>query len=167
MQRPNVLLIMTDQHSKHFLGSYGNDIVRTPNLDRLASEGMRFTSAYCPAPLCVPSRMSFMTSRTPSRNRVWNNEGILSSAIPTWAHVLTAAGYETSLIGRMHFKGLDTRHGFENRPIGEPGASPPGRAAGVHGAGRGMPGALPRRVRAGPSVRDAGGPRTDDLPVLR
>lgn len=126
MQRPNILLIMTDQHSKHFLGCYGNEIVRTPSLDRLASEGMRFTSAYCPAPLCVPSRMSFMTSRTPSRNRVWNNEGILSSAIPTWAHALTVAGYETSLIGRMHFKGLDTRHGFENRPIGESGASHPG-----------------------------------------
>ena len=126
MQRPNILLIMTDQHSKHFLGSYGNQIARTPNLDRLASEGMRFTSAYCPAPLCVPSRMSFMTARRPSRNRVWNNQGILSSAIPTWAHALGANGYETSLIGRMHFKGLDTRHGFENRPIGEYSASHPG-----------------------------------------
>jgi len=116
---------MTDQHSKHFLGCYGNQIVRTPNLDRLASEGMRFTSAYCPAPLCVPSRMAFMTGRTPSRNRVWNNQGILGT-IPTWAHVLSAAGYETSLIGRMHFKGPDQRHGFENRPIGEPSASHPG-----------------------------------------
>ena len=126
MPKPNILLIMTDQHSKHFLGCYGNEIVRTPNLDRLAAEGMRFTSAYCPAPLCVPSRMAFMTGRTPSRNRVWNNQGILSSAIPTWAHVLTAKGYETSLIGRMHFRGLDTRHGFENRPIGEYSASHPG-----------------------------------------
>jgi len=124
--RPNILVIMTDQHSKHFLGCYGNRIVRTPHLDRLASEGMRMTSAYCAAPVCVPSRMSFMTGRTPSRNRVWSNSCILASGIPTWAHVLGAAGYETSLIGRMHFVGPDQRHGFENRPIGEPSASQPG-----------------------------------------
>jgi choline-sulfatase len=125
-QRPNVLVIMTDQHSKHFLGSSGNRIVRTPHLDRLAAEGMRLTNAYCPAPLCVPSRMSFMTGRTPSRNRVWNNQGILGSGVPTWAHVLAAAGYETSLIGRMHFSGPDQRHGFVNRPIGEYSAKHPG-----------------------------------------
>lgn len=123
---PNILVIMTDQHSKYFIGCYGNRTVRTPNLDRLASEGMRFTNAYCASPLCVPSRMSFMTGRTPSRNRVWSNECILGSGIPTWAHVMGAAGYETSLIGRMHFVGPDQRHGFENRPIGEPGAIHPG-----------------------------------------
>ena len=125
-RRPNVLVIMTDQHSKHFLGCYGNRIVRTPNLDRLAAEGMRFTSAYCPAPLCVPSRMSFMTGRTPSRNRVWNNQGILGAGVPTWPHVVAAAGYETSLVGRMHFCGPDQRHGFTGRPIGEYSALHPG-----------------------------------------
>jgi len=123
---PNILTIMTDQHSKYFLGCYGNQIVRTPNLDRLASEGMRFENAYCPGPLCVPSRMSFMTGRTPSRNRVWNNQGILGSGVPTWAHVLATKGYETSLIGRMHFAGPDQRHGFVNRPIGEYSAIHPG-----------------------------------------
>ncbi len=57
----NLLVIMSDQHSKHYLGCYGHPLVRTPHLDRLATEGMRFDSAYCPAPLCVPSRMAFMT----------------------------------------------------------------------------------------------------------
>lgn len=127
-ERPNILVIMSDQHSKHALGCYGNNIVRTPNLDRLAAGGMKFTDAYCPAPLCVPSRMSFMTSRTPTRNRVWDNLHILSSGIPTWAHVLGAAGYETSLIGRMHFVGSDQRHGFMNRPVGETCARHPGTA---------------------------------------
>ncbi|MBT3382021.1 MAG: sulfatase-like hydrolase/transferase [Lentisphaerae bacterium] len=117
--RPNVLIIMSDQHSRHFLGCYGNDIVRTPHLDALAARGMRFESAYCPSPLCVPSRMSFMTGRTPSANRVWSNNDVLSSRIPTWAHSLGAAGYGTALIGRMHFVGEDQRHGFEHRPIGE------------------------------------------------
>ncbi len=122
----NILTIMSDQHNKHVLGCYGNQIVRTPNLDRLASEGMKFSNAYCPAPLCVPSRMSFMTSRTPTHNRVWNNAHTLCSGIPTWAHILGSAGYETSLIGRMHFVGPDQRHGFEKRPIGEFGSQYPG-----------------------------------------
>ena len=124
--KPNILLIMSDQHSKHVLSCYGNKIVRTPNLDRLAAEGIRFTDAYCPAPLCVPSRMSFMTARTPSRNRVWTNKNILNSETPTWAHLMRLAGYDTALIGRMHFEGPDQRHGFDERPIGERSAGPPG-----------------------------------------
>jgi len=115
----NILILMSDQHSPHAVGCDGNNPVRTPHLDRLAKEGMRFTNTYCPAPLCVPSRMSFMTSRTPSRNRVWNNQHALGSGIPTWAHALGAVGYETALIGRMHFVGADQRHGFERRPMGE------------------------------------------------
>ncbi|MBN1674028.1 MAG: sulfatase-like hydrolase/transferase [Kiritimatiellae bacterium] len=124
--RPNILVIMADQHNKRFVGCCGNEIVRTPNLDRLAAEGMRFTRAYCPAPVCVPSRMSFMTGRYPIRNRVWTNVHALPDSIPTWAHVLGAAGYETALIGRMHFAGPDQRHGFQTRPIGEFAAAHPG-----------------------------------------
>ncbi len=121
---------MSDQHSKHVLGCYGNPIVRTPSLDRLASSGFLFTDAYCSSPVSCPSRMSFLTGRTPSRNRVWNNQQILNPAIPTWAHVLGAAGYETSLLGRMHFEGHDQYHGFENRPIGEMFAVHPGTFGG-------------------------------------
>jgi choline-sulfatase len=61
--RPNILILMSDQHSKHQLGCYGNDLVRTPNLDRLAVEGTLFSNAYCPSPLCVPSRMSLPMPR--------------------------------------------------------------------------------------------------------
>jgi choline-sulfatase len=123
---PNILLLMTDQHSKFHLGCYGDELVRTPNLDRLAASGMRFDNTYCASPVCVPSRMSFMTSRGPSANRVWNNNHVLRSDIPTWAHALGVAGYETALIGRMHFVGADHRHGFEKRPIGEYSAHHPG-----------------------------------------
>ena len=129
--RPNVLVIISDQHSKYHLGCYGDGVVRTPHLDGLARRGMRFDNAYCASPVCVPSRMSFMTGRRPSANRVWTNSHILSSAIPTWAHAMGAAGYETALLGRMHFIGPDQRHGFEKRPIGQylavhPGADIPG-----------------------------------------
>ena len=67
-----------------------------------------------------------MTARRPTANRVWTNSHILSSAIPTWAHAMGAAGYETALVGRMHFVGPDQRHGFERRPIGEYFAGYPG-----------------------------------------
>jgi len=70
--------------------------------------------------------MSFLTARRPSNNRVWDTGHILGSGALTWAHALRVAGYETSLIGRMHFLGPDQRHGFENRPIGEFGALHPG-----------------------------------------
>ena len=126
VDRPNILVLMSDQHSKRQLGSYGDSLVRTPNLDRLASEGMLFENAYCPSPVCVPSRMSFMTGRTPTGNRVWTNQHALHSGIPTWAHALGIAGYETALIGRMHFVGPDQRHGFERRPLGEYMAVHPG-----------------------------------------
>ena len=122
--RPNILLIMSDQHSPHILGAYGNDIVRTPNLDTLARNGVRFDNVYCPSPLCVPSRMSFLTARTPTANRVWTNHHMLPSDIPTFAHALGAADYETALIGRMHFVGPDQRHGFEKRPLGSYFATP-------------------------------------------
>ncbi len=110
---PNILVMMSDQHSKHALGCFGNPVVRTPNLDRLAGEGLRFTNVYCPAPLCGPSRMSFLTSRTPSRNQVWDNSHILSGAIPTFAHYLNLQGYETALIGRMHVNGSERLKGFQ------------------------------------------------------
>jgi choline-sulfatase len=67
-----------------------------------------------------------MTGRYPSRNRVWNNSHLLSSGLSTWAHLLGTAGYETSLIGRMHFEGPDQYHGFEKRPVGEYWAAHPG-----------------------------------------
>jgi len=110
-----MVVIMSDQHNPHVMGCAGNTVVRTPNLDALAAEGVRFTSAYCPYPLCVPSRMAFVTARDPDRVRVWDNGCVLASDVPTVAHALGAAGYEAVLCGRMHFCGPDQYHGFERR----------------------------------------------------
>jgi len=125
-ERPNILIIMTDQHSRHVAGCYGEGRVRTPNLDHLARRGMLFENAYCSSPLCIPSRTGFMTGLYPHKARVWCNRHVFSSGLPTWAHSLGAAGYETVLIGRMDFQGADQRHGFERRPIAEYGAKHPG-----------------------------------------
>jgi len=119
LRKPNIVLIMSDQHNAHVMGCAGNAVVQTPALDRLAREGVHFTAAYCPYPLCVPSRMGFMTGRYPSRVDVWDNSSVLSSETLTFAHRLTAAEYETALCGRMHFWGKDQFHGFEKRLYGD------------------------------------------------
>ena len=124
--RPNLLVIVSDQHNPHVLGCAGDRVVRTPNLDALAARGVRFASNYCNAPLCVPSRMSFMTGQQCSQIEVWTNGCYLGSDVPTFAHALGAAGYETVLCGRMHFVGPDQRHGFQSRPIGDVLGSFPG-----------------------------------------
>jgi choline-sulfatase len=122
-ERPNILLIMSDQHHAGIMGCAGDPIAHTPALDRLASQGVRFTNAYCSFPLCGPSRMSFMTCRHPYELQLWDNEAEFSSDIPTFAHALLASGYDTVLSGRMHFCGWDQRHGFAQRILGDVPAS--------------------------------------------
>ena len=70
------------------MGAYGDALVQTPNLARLAGEGVVLDACYCPSPICVPSRMSALTGRYPHENRVWTNSHILDSAIPTLAHAM-------------------------------------------------------------------------------
>ena len=108
---------MSDEHSPRFSGVYGHPIVLTPNMDRLAAEGATFDAAYCASPICVPSRMAFMTGRYPTRTETWDNGTPLASDVPTFAHVLRAAGYDTVLIGKMHFIGPDQLHGFSTRLV--------------------------------------------------
>lgn len=117
-RRPNILILLADQHSPRVLGCYGDPVVRTPNLDALAARGVVMEQTYCQAPVCVPSRMSLLTGRHPSENRVWSNADLLPSDTPTFAHALGAAGYRTALIGRMHFNGPDQLHGFQKRLVG-------------------------------------------------
>lgn len=116
---PNIIFILSDQHRRDWMGGAGCEWVITPHLDRLAARGVRFAAAYCTAPLCGPSRMSLLTGRHPFRNGVYINEDCLDSNAPTFAHTLGLAGYETVLCGRMHMTGLDQRHGFEKRLVGD------------------------------------------------
>lgn len=115
----NFLIIMSDQHNSKFLGNNGGYPVKTPNLDKLAKQGVTFNSTYCGNPLCVPSRMSFLTGRDCSDIKVWSNKCRLNSNIPTFAHHMSNGGYETVLCGRMHFEGEDQHHGFEKRLLGD------------------------------------------------
>ncbi|MCC2685428.1 MAG: arylsulfatase, partial [Paenibacillaceae bacterium] len=119
MDKPNIILLVSDQHRADWMGCSGSRYVHTPNLDRLATGGVRFAQTYCNSPFCVPSRMSMLAGRHPYRTQVWSNEHQLASEIPTFAHALGIAGYETVLCGRMHFKGPDQRHGYETRLVGD------------------------------------------------
>ena len=115
MQSPNILLIMSDEHDPAVAGCYGHPLVQTPNLDRLAAGGVLFENAYCNNPICVPSRMSFLTGKYASDVNVFDNGSPLAPDIPTFAHYLEASGYETTLCGRMHMIGPDRLHGFGRR----------------------------------------------------
>ena len=110
-ERPNILLIMTDEHNASVLGCYGNKIIRTPNLDGLASRGVVFESCYCSSPLCVPSRLSFTAGKYVSRISAWNNDCRLPADTPSLPRLLNAAGYESFLCGKMHYDAT-CRYGF-------------------------------------------------------
>jgi choline-sulfatase len=112
---PNLLLIMVDQLGAGWLPAYGHPIVQAPSITALAREGVVFESAYCPSPLCAPSRAALLTGRSPSRTEVFDNGAELRASLPTIAHHLRAAGYATCLAGKMHFVGPDQLHGFEER----------------------------------------------------
>ncbi|MGH8938654.1 MAG: sulfatase family protein, partial [Actinomycetes bacterium] len=99
--RPNLLLIMTDQQRWDALGSVGR-WVDTPNMDRIAAEGVRFTG-YTNSPVCTPARVSLATGRYPHNHGVWRNEGYtLPPEGPTWMKAVRDAGYVTSVFGKTH-----------------------------------------------------------------
>lgn len=129
--RPNLLYIHSDQHNPTVLGCYGDALVETPNLDRLAAQGAMFDSVYCSSPICVPSRMSMLTARHPYQNQVWTNNHILDSGIPTLAHSMGAAGYQPVLVGRMHSVGPDQLHGYAKRLVGDHSPNHLGGGGGV------------------------------------
>lgn len=118
-RRPNLLFLFSDQHTQKVAGCYGDGLVRTPHLDRLAAGGVVFDNAYCPSPICVPSRMSMLTARHPSAQDCWTNDDFLASDRATWTHALGAAGYHPTLISRLHAMGPDQMHGYVEREVGD------------------------------------------------
>ena len=117
-KKRNILFILSDQHNAGVLGAAGDKTVRTPSLDRLASEGVRFDQAYCQNPLCVPSRYSMLTGRHSRNIGIYTNNDILMPNSTTIPRVLSAHGYRTCLIGKAHFNG-EQFHGYQQRPYGD------------------------------------------------
>ena len=108
MNQPNILFIMTDQQRADAMGCSGG-WVKTPNLDRIASEGIFFPNAVTTSPVCIPARVSLITGRYPHNTHIWHNcEHDMSPNTSTWWQSIRDAGYRTSLFGKTH---LHHHHG--------------------------------------------------------
>lgn len=108
--RPNILWICTDQQRYDTLGCTGNTFVQTPNIDRLAADGVLFQNAFCQNPLCTPSRGSFLTGRYPSTNRLrQNGQPCPSDLVPITRILRDKAGYVCGLSGKLHLSACDNR----------------------------------------------------------
>jgi arylsulfatase A-like enzyme len=124
---PNVIVLYADDLGYGDLGCYGHPTIRTPNLDRMAAEGMRFTSFYSAAEVCTPSRAALLTGRYPIRSGMASNSrrvlfpnsaGGLPESEITLAEALSERSYATACIGKWHLghlpQYLPTRHGFDS-----------------------------------------------------
>jgi choline-sulfatase len=116
-QRPNILLIIVDQLTAALTGAYGHPVVRTPHLDRLVREGVRFEAAYSNCPVCAPARGALMSGQYVSNCGAYDNAAPWPEDMVTMPHYLTLAGYDTVLSGKMHFVGADQLHGFRRRLV--------------------------------------------------
>ena len=115
MTKPNILIFMVDQLNGTLFPDGPADWLHAPNLKKLAARSTRFQNAYTASPLCAPGRASFMSGQLPSDTGVYDNAAEFASSLPTYAHHLRRAGYQTTLSGKMHFVGPDQLHGFEER----------------------------------------------------
>jgi arylsulfatase A len=118
--KPNIIFILGDDLGWAELGCYGNTFNETPNLDKLAKQGMRFTDAYAAAPVCSPYRAALMTGQYPARVGITdylrpNDKNHLATRYVTIAEALKEAGYTTGIIGKWHLSGY-TNHGAEEFP---------------------------------------------------
>src|SRR5581483_4355188 len=115
--RPNFLFIIADQLRWDHLGCYGNKIVKTPAIDKLAAGGFTADAFHVASPICMPNRATLMTGRMPSVHGVRHNGIPLSLDATTFADLLRQAGYRTAMVGKSHLQNM----------TGDPPKIPPGR----------------------------------------
>lgn len=113
MKPKNLVVILSDEHSRKVLGCYGNAHVKTPFLDRLAARGTLFTQAYTNSPICVPARASFATGRHVHQIGCWDNAHAYDGQPPSWGHHLMQHGHRVISIGKLHYtRSEPQRNGF-------------------------------------------------------
>jgi len=124
--RPNILYIMSDDHAAHALSCYKSKINQTPNLDRLANEGMLFTNAFCTNSICGPCRAVVLTGKYSHINGFYRNGNTFDSSQQTVAKLLQAAGYQTAMVGKWHLGSDPTGFDFWHILLGQgPYYNPP------------------------------------------
>lgn len=110
-QRPNILFIFSDDHACRALSAYDSQLIETPNIDRLANEGVRFDRCYVTNSICGPSRACILTGKYSHKNGYYTNDEEFDGSQPTFPKLLQSAGYQTALIGKWHL-------GVESMPTG-------------------------------------------------
>lgn len=117
MKPQNLLFIMSDQHSKEKYGAYGNEYVKTPNLDALAARGVRFDNAYCNNPICVPARACMTVGDYGFKYGFWDNCHPYEGVPEGWGHRLTEQGYRVTTIGKLHFRDDRPESGYPDQRV--------------------------------------------------
>ncbi|MDA7920646.1 sulfatase-like hydrolase/transferase [Verrucomicrobiales bacterium] len=122
-EHPNFVIFVADDMGWGDSGTYGHPLIKTPNLDKLASEGVKFTQCYSACGVCSPSRSAILTGRTPYRNGVWrhlsgNHEAHLRASEITYPELLKGIGYETCHVGKWH---LNSKQQFNTPEFPQPG----------------------------------------------
>jgi choline-sulfatase len=113
----NLLIIMSDEHNPKILGCSGHPFIETPNLDRLAANGVRFKSAYCTSPVCIPARASFAVGKYIHQIGYADNADAYDGQVPSWHHKLRDRGHQVVAIGKLHFHRYGEDHGFSEEII--------------------------------------------------
>ena len=123
VKKPNIVVVMADDMGWGDCSTYGHKIIQSPSLDKLASQGMKFTQGYSAAGVCSPSRAAILTGRTPYRNGVWRHlsgthKAHLRTSEITYPELLRSAGYQTCHVGKWH---LLSRQQFDQADFPQPG----------------------------------------------
>lgn len=117
MKPANLLFLMSDNHARTALGAASNGLVKTPNLDRLAARGARFSNAYTASPICCPARAAIATGRYPHETGYWDNAITYDGRIPTWHHRLREAGHAVAAVGKLHYRSTEDDNGFSEEIV--------------------------------------------------
>lgn len=113
----NLLLFMSDEHNRNYLGCYGSANAQTPNLDQLARSGVTFNNAYCNSPICVPSRASMATGLYAHEIGAWDNAAPYTGTVPSWGHVVSKERVHVTTIGKLHYRSAQDNTGFYDQRI--------------------------------------------------
>ena len=130
MRRPNILILYTDQQRWDAMGANGNTEIRTPNLDRMAAQGLNYDRFFVQNPVCMPSRVSMLSGQYPSQLRITHMGVPVPETLTTLPHMVRGYGYRTANIGKIHFlphanrdhRDVHPSYGFDHMEISdEPG----------------------------------------------